>query len=273
MANMLCLVSIVIFFIIVINKEHNILNKYVSKSIQQILQNKYCIVVSFILFLVFICMNKRNIEGHTVVVKTPTVVTDAPVVDDTVVTDPVVTDPVVTDPVVTDPVVTDPVVTVPVVTDPVVPDAPVVTDPVVTDPVVADPVDQIDDCVDTPYNADSGRAHTCIFPGVAEASPYNCPRFYSDRVAWSNNPYWAENPENVTDPTNSNLTKYWAAYDERSETINHKCWSTTSNQADPHRGLINVISGPDHSNNEFNISYKQATQARGKANCRPCSVN
>jgi hypothetical protein len=92
-------------------------------------------------------------------------------------------------------------------------------------------------------------------------------------VAWSNNPYWAENPENVTDPTNSNLTKYWAAYDERSETINHKCWSTTSNQADPHRGLINVISGPDHSNNEFNISYKQATQARGKANCRPCSVN
>jgi hypothetical protein len=222
MENMLCLVSIVIFFIIVINKEHNILNKYVSKSIQQILQNKYCIVVSFILFLVFICMNKRNIEGHTVVGNTPTVVT--------------------------------------VVTDP---DAPVVTDP----------DDQIDDCVDTPYNADSGRAHTCIFPGVAEASPYNCPRFYSDRVAWSNNPYWAENPENVTDPTNSNLTKYWAAYDERSETINHKCWSTTSNQADPHRGLINVISGPDHSNNEFNISYKQATQARGKANCRPCSVN
>ena len=247
MENMLCLVSIVIFFIIVINKEHNILNKYVSKSIQQILQNKYCIVVSFILFLVFICMNKRNIEGHTVVGNTPTVVTD-PVVDDTVVT-----------------VVTDPVVTDPVVTDPVVPDAPVVD--------VTDPDDQIDDCVDTPYNADSGRAHTCIFPGVADASPYNCPRFYSDRVAWSNNPYWAENPENVTDPTNSNLTKYWAAYDERSETINHKCWSTTSNQADPHRGLINVISGPDHSNNEFNISYKQATQARGKANCRPCSVN
>jgi high-affinity K+ transport system ATPase subunit B len=52
----------IVILVLFLNKS---LTKSVNNYVKAVLQSNHYVVVSFLLFLVFVCMNRRNIEGYS----------------------------------------------------------------------------------------------------------------------------------------------------------------------------------------------------------------